>query len=53
VAGGLEDLTAAAVVLATAWVTDALDGAVAKAAGGGTRLGEWHLAADTLVGAGC
>lgn len=46
------DLDAAAVTLAAAWLTDALDGAFAKAAGGGTRLGDWDLPADVLVGAG-
>jgi hypothetical protein len=50
VAGGR--LEAAAVVLAAAWATDALDGKFAKAAGGGTRFGEWDLAVDTLVGVG-
>ncbi len=49
---GTGRLTAAAVALAVAWVTDALDGAFAAAAGGGTRLGEWDLPADVLVGAG-
>ena len=46
------DLEAAAVGLSAAWLTDALDGALARAAGGGTRLGEWDLPADVLVGAG-
>jgi phosphatidylglycerophosphate synthase len=49
---GVGELEIAAAVLATAWVTDALDGVLAGAAGGGTRLGEWDLPADTLVGAG-
>lgn len=45
-------LAAAAVVLAAAWATDALDGALARAAGGGSRLGHWDLPVDVLVGAG-
>jgi phosphatidylglycerophosphate synthase len=45
-------LGAAAVVVAVGWVTDAADGALAKAAGGGTRLGDWDMPADTAVGAG-
>ena len=45
-------IDAAAVTLAAAWLTDALDGALARAAGGGTKLGEWDLPADVLVGAG-
>jgi phosphatidylglycerophosphate synthase len=49
-AGGA--LSAGAVVLGAAWITDAADGAVAKAAGGGTRLGEWDMPVDTAVGAG-
>jgi phosphatidylglycerophosphate synthase len=45
-------LEAAALVLAAAWASDALDGRLAQVAGGGTRLGEWDLPADTLVGVG-
>jgi hypothetical protein len=45
-------LGVAAVVLGVAWLTDAADGALAKAAGGGTRLGEWDMPVDVLVGAG-
>jgi phosphatidylglycerophosphate synthase len=45
-------LGAAAVVVAVGWLTDAADGALAKAAGGGTRLGEWDMPVDTAVGAG-
>jgi hypothetical protein len=45
-------LGAAAVVVAVGWLTDAADGALAKAAGGGTRLGDWDMPADTAVGAG-
>lgn len=43
-------LTAAAVALAAAWATDALDGAFAGVANGATRLGPWDLPVDTLVG---
>jgi hypothetical protein len=49
---GSGHLDAAALVLAAAWASDALDGRLAQAAGGGTRLGEWDLPADTLVGVG-
>jgi phosphatidylglycerophosphate synthase len=45
-------LEAAAVVLALCWVSDLLDGRIARRAGGGTRLGGLDLAADTVVGAG-
>lgn len=49
---GTGRLDAAALALAAAWATDALDGAFARAADGGTRLGPWDLPVDTLVGAG-
>jgi phosphatidylglycerophosphate synthase len=49
---GAGHLDTAALVLAAAWASDALDGRLAQAAGGGTRLGEWDLPADTLVGVG-
>jgi phosphatidylserine synthase len=42
----------AAVALSVAWVTDFLDGRVARAASGSTRLGEWDMPADTAVGVG-
>jgi phosphatidylglycerophosphate synthase len=48
---GTARLTAAAVALAAAWATDALDGAFAAAAEGETRLGPWDLPVDVLVGA--
>ncbi|MGH2724513.1 MAG: CDP-alcohol phosphatidyltransferase family protein [Actinomycetota bacterium] len=41
----------AAVALSAAWFSDALDGRVARASGRRTRLGEWDMPADTLVGA--
>jgi hypothetical protein len=41
-----------AVLLSIAWLSDYLDGRLARRAGGGTRLGRWDLAADTTVGAG-
>jgi hypothetical protein len=49
---GGEQFGMAALVLGAAWASDALDGRFAHAAGGGTRLGEWDLPADTLVGVG-
>ena len=42
----------AALVLSLCWVTDFLDGRVARMAGSGTRLGGFDLGADTLVGVG-
>jgi phosphatidylglycerophosphate synthase len=42
----------AAIALSFAWLSDAIDGKLARAAGGGTRLGEWDMPADTAVGAG-
>lgn len=40
-----------AVVLVAAWITDFLDGRLARA-GSGSRLGDWDFPADTVVGAG-
>ncbi len=40
------------ILLAVAWSADFLDGRLAGWAGGGTKLGPWDLAADTLVGTG-
>lgn len=44
-------LDAAAVALALAWLTDTLDGKVARLGDGRTRFGEWDMAVDVLVGA--
>jgi hypothetical protein len=41
----------AALLLAGAWVADALDGIAARASAAPTRLGRFDLAADTVVGA--
>lgn len=49
---GIEWLTPAAALLALAWVTDALDGPVGRAAQVETRLGPFDLLVDTAVGAG-
>lgn len=45
-------LPLAAWLLAAAWISDALDGRVARAAPQPTRLGDLDLAVDTAVGAG-
>ncbi|HEV8572575.1 MAG TPA: CDP-alcohol phosphatidyltransferase family protein [Actinomycetota bacterium] len=45
-------LSAAAVVLGVAWISDALDGRLARASGGLSRLGNWDFPADVVVGAG-
>lgn len=47
-----ESWTAVAVVLAAAWITDALDGRLSRTAGGGTVLGGWDMKTDTAVGVG-
>ena len=44
-------LTATAVLISLAWLTDLLDGRVARAGSTETRLGNWDLEVDTLVGA--
>ena len=44
-------LDAAAVALGIAWLTDAFDGRVARLTGARTRLGDWDMAVDVLVGA--
>lgn len=43
-------LTAASVLLSLAWVTDMLDGRVARIAGTHGRLASWDLPVDTIVG---
>lgn len=48
----LGEWPAVAMALAAAWLSDLLDGRLARAAGGGTRLGNWDMTVDTLVGAG-
>lgn len=45
-------LSQAAWLVSSAWVTDVLDGRLARAAGEQGRLGRWDVTADTLVGAG-
>ncbi len=42
----------AALMVSIAWLTDLLDGRLARAAGREGRLGSWDLRADTAVGAG-
>jgi phosphatidylglycerophosphate synthase len=42
----------AALMVSIAWMTDLLDGRLARAAGREGRLGSWDLRADTAVGAG-
>jgi len=39
-------------LVSVAWVTDVLDGRLARAAGEEGRMGRWDLTADTAVGAG-
>ncbi len=39
-------------LLGSAWLSDFLDGRAARASAGPTRLGDFDLGADTLVGAG-
>jgi hypothetical protein len=45
-------LELAAVLLAAAWLTDAVDGQAARASGAPTHLGPFDLLVDTAVGAG-
>jgi len=45
-------LSAAAVLLSMAWITDLLDGRFARRAGVEGRLGRWDMEIDTAVGAG-
>jgi hypothetical protein len=45
-------LSAAAVGLGVAWLSDALDGRLARASGGHSRLGNWDFPADVAVGGG-
>ncbi|HEX6301718.1 MAG TPA: CDP-alcohol phosphatidyltransferase family protein [Acidimicrobiia bacterium] len=45
-------LTAAAVLVSAAWISDVVDGRLARYSGGEGRLGHWDLTADTAVGAG-
>lgn len=47
-----DSIDAAALVLAIAWLTDALDGPLARHADAPTRLGDWDMPADVSVGAG-
>jgi phosphatidylglycerophosphate synthase len=41
-----------AILVTTAWLTDFLDGKVARTAGTEGRMGRWDMACDTAVGAG-
>jgi len=43
-------LTTAAVVLVVAWLTDFLDGRLARAAAADTRLGDWDFRIDVTLG---
>lgn len=45
-------LTAVSVLLSLAWLTDILDGRVARAGGVPGRLASWDLTVDTIVGVG-
>jgi hypothetical protein len=45
-------LTLTALLVSTAWVTDLLDGRLARAVAEEGRMGRWDLTADTAVGAG-
>lgn len=49
---GTGRLTVAAVLVSTAWISDILDGRLARSSAGEGRLGRWDLTADTAVGAG-
>jgi hypothetical protein len=50
---GLGDaLVAGALLLCVAWVTDFLDGRLARRSGGETRLGDWDAKVDAAVGIG-
>jgi phosphatidylglycerophosphate synthase len=44
-------LMVTAVLLSAAWLSDALDGRMARV-GGNSRLGQWDVIADAMVGAG-
>lgn len=44
-------LTPAAVLLSVAWLTDVLDGRIARLAGQEGRLADWDMLIDTAVGA--
>lgn len=44
-------LAGAAVTLSLAWATDWFDGRLARASRAATRLGDWDMAVDVLVGA--
>lgn len=46
------NLVVSAWLVAVAWVTDVLDGRLARAVGEEGRMGRWDLTADTVVGAG-
>ncbi len=45
-------LTAAALLVSVAWLSDFADGRLARSSEAETQLGNWDLAADTLVGLG-
>ena len=45
-------LTSAAFLLSWAWISDLLDGRLARRSGRDGRMGRWDIAVDTAVGAG-
>ncbi len=42
---------AVALLLGAAWLSDFMDGKLARRAGGGTKLGRWDMSVDTALGA--
>jgi hypothetical protein len=50
VAVASESMTVAILVLMLAWLTDTLDGMIARASTGTTRLGDWDFRVDVSVG---
>ncbi len=50
--GFADALTAGALILSVAWITDYADGTLARRSGGGTVMGNWDPIADATVGLG-
>lgn len=50
--GFADGLTAGALILTVAWITDYADGTLARRSGGGTVMGTWDPVADATVGLG-
>jgi hypothetical protein len=50
VAVASESMTVAILVLMLAWLTDTLDGMIARASSGTTRLGDWDFRVDVSLG---